>query len=275
VVVNTRVPLALKEGLLIENPLTRDGYRLIARLGQGGFGTAFKAHLIREGHLADTVCLKVTGDSRGWHGEAFLGEFLRDSTRAVHILDAFPFLWVSGQQRKRRRMLFAVTSELMTAGTVADWCQNAYLPAWPEPRVRREIRLMLETLDHLHLNGVSHRDITPSNVFLGPRSTLKLGDFGIAALARLSRGAHADSYSPAFKPPNVTAYWTPADDVYQVGLLAMTLLKGDVVFSGVSKPEVNALTPSDRKLRDVIKTAVSSSRNQRFQDAHSMAHALR
>ena len=171
-------------------------------------------------------------------------------------------------------MLFAVVSELMTGGTVVDWC-NQGRGAWSEKQVRREVRILLDTLDRLHYTGVSHRDITPQNVFVGTRSRLKLGDFGIAAMARPVRGARADAYNPPFKPPNVNAYWTPADDIYQVGLLAMTLLKGEVVEAGVRKPELNPLTTHDRTLRDVLKTALDSNRARRYQSAYDMAISLR
>lgn len=267
------LPRTLTVKSVIKNTLTNDTYQLVRKLGEGGFGTAFKAEIVNEDGLGNPVCIKITADPTSWHGEAFLGNFLRGSTRAVQILDSFPFTFVTGRQRKRRRMLFATISELMTLGTVADWCANSN--AWPEKRVRREVRLLLETLDHLHFNGVSHRDITPFNVFLGPRSILKLGDFGIAAMAKLYRGAWVDAYNPAFKPPNVTAFWTPADDIYQVGLLAMTLLKGDVVGAGVRKAEVNPLTSADQTLRDVIKTAIDSKRAGRFQSAYDMVEAMK
>jgi serine/threonine protein kinase len=242
-------------------------------LGEGGFGTAFKAEVLTEGVGGDPVCVKVTTDSNSWHGEAFLGNFLQGSTRAVQILDSFPFILETGLKRKRRRMLFATVSELMTLGTVADWSAGG--DRWSEKRVKREVRLLLETLDHLHINGTSHRDITPYNVFLGPRSILKLGDFGIAAMSKLYRGARADAYNPAFKPPNVNSFWTPADDIYQVGLLAMTLLSGDVVFAGMRKTDVHQLTRTDRSLSEALKTAIDSNRAQRFQSAHDMALAMK
>ncbi len=269
----TALPRTLAIGRVIDNQLSKESYRLTERLGEGGFGTAYAAERMSDGQTRDHVCVKVTTHAAGWHGEAYLGDFLRGESRAVQILDAFPFVWTTGRQRIHRRMLFAITSELMTEGTVADWCEKAGSP-WPESRVRREIRLLLRTLDRLHVNGVSHRDITPGNVFIGPRSTLKLGDFGIAAMAKLYRGVRADAYNPAFKPPNVNAFWTQADDVYQVGILATTLLKREMVLAGMKKPAVNPLTPTDRNLRDVIKRAISSNRAERFQSAFDMAQAL-
>lgn len=267
-----RLPSGIVAGSKIENPVTMQRYRLVKRLGSGGFGDAFSA--VEEGGTGPDVCLKITSHAETWHGEAFLGSFLRGSARAVQVLDAFPFTWVSGRERKRRRTLFAVVSELMTAGTVADWCARSER-GWPEKQVRREIRLLLDTLEHLHHSGVSHRDITPQNVFLASRSRLKLGDFGIAAMARPVRGAPADAYNPAFKPPNVNTYWTPADDIYQVGLLAMTLLKGEIVMTGVRKPQLNPLTAQDPTLRAALKKALDSNRALRYGSASQMALDLR
>src|SRR4051794_7021337 len=103
-----RLPSGIVPGAKIENPITKQIYRLGARLGAGGFGTAYSAEPL-DG-AGPPVCVKITSHADGWHGEAFLGSFLRGAARAVQVHDAFPFTWVSGRERKHRRMLFAVVS---------------------------------------------------------------------------------------------------------------------------------------------------------------------
>ena len=41
-------------------------------------------------------------------------------------------------------------------------------------------------LDRIHLEGVVHRDVKPSNILLPPRGPAKLTDFGVAHTARAS-----------------------------------------------------------------------------------------
>jgi serine/threonine protein kinase len=217
--------------------------------------------------------LKVSDDPQSWHGEAYIGQFLRGSRRAVQQLDAYPFERETGIQRKRRRMLYAIETELIATGRVTDACNGGKL-RWSADRVTRELRLLLDTIDHLHVNGTSHRDITPSNVFLGPKGTLKLGDFGIARMQKHARGVVVDAYSPAFKPPKVGKHWLSSDDIYQVGLLALTLLSGSIVTNDVKKPFVNQWTAKEDRLRNVLKRAIDINRGARYQYAGEMASSL-
>ena len=76
----TPLPRALTVNSTIKNTLTGDTYRLIDKLGQGGFGTAYEAHIVRGGVPETSVCIKITTDPNSWHGEAFLGNFLKGST---------------------------------------------------------------------------------------------------------------------------------------------------------------------------------------------------
>jgi len=120
--------------------------------------------------------------------------------------------------------------------------------------------------------GVSHRDITPPNVFVGNLKVLKLGDFGITKAQLKPSGVHADMLNEAFAPRDLGTWWRPADDVYQVGLLMATLVSGREFYTGVSKPEINQITIKG-KLRDAIKAALSV-KSQRPQTAATLASML-
>ena len=77
-----------------------------------------------------------------------------------------------------------------------------------------------------------HRDLTPFNVFVCAGNELKLGDFGIATHQLNPRGVTADAFN-VFHVPNEIAWgsvrrWQKRDDVYQIGLLAAMLLRGDI-----------------------------------------------
>ena len=77
-----------------------------------------------------------------------------------------------------------------------------------------------------------HRDLTPFNVFVCEDEQLKLGDFGIATHQLSRRGVTADAFN-VFNAPNEIAWgkvrrWQQRDDIYQVGLIAAMLLRGDI-----------------------------------------------
>ena len=169
-------------------------------------------------------------------------------------------------------MVFMIEMEFMSTGTVHDACVDGRLP-WPEDRVVRKMRGLLKPLSLLHNMGAAHRDITPTNVYVANRAVLKLGDFGITKASLKKSGVQADLANWADAPPDLGAYWRTADDVYQVGLLMLTLLSGEEVDNTVRKVDVNQLTTRGYGLRQAIKNAISV-KSQRPQTATDLAQLL-
>lgn len=262
--------MRLPNGTEIENQITNEVYRLERYLSQGGFGTAYVARKLHgDQAVGDAVCLKLTTDADAWHGEAYFGGILRSQSNVVQQLDAFPTMVVSGG---RRRAAFVIEMELVATGTVRDACVDERLP-WPEDRVARKVRGLLKPLGILHDMGVSHRDVTPPNVFVGNRASLKLGDYGIARASLKASGVRADIANWPFAPADIGAFWRPADDVYQVGLLMMTLLSGEEITHHYGARAANAVTSKGYGLREVIKKAIGP-RSRRHTTASELADEL-
>ena len=121
-----------------------------------------------------------------------------------------------------------------------------------------------------------HRDLTPFNVFVCTGNQLKLGDFGIATHQLNPRGVTADAFN-LFHVPNEIAWgrvrrWQKRDDVYQIGLLAAMLLRGDTTTVMRSK-DVRTLPCSDH-FKEVIHCCLGS-RGKRYESARELIAALR
>jgi serine/threonine-protein kinase len=258
-------------GTVVENQVSETAYRIHAFLGEGGFGAAYGAfHIDEDGdEYGGPVCLKFTTDANVWHGESFFAGLLREHNNVVRQRDAFPTTVVDG---RRSRMVFVIEMDYMDTGTVKDACFDGRLP-WPEDRVVRKIRGLLRPLALLHNMGTSHRDVTPGNVYVANRAVLKLGDFGIAKTGFLKMGVRADAMTRYYAPRDIGAFWRPADDVYQVGLLMMTLLSGELVGREVRKADVTPLTTRGYGLREAIKSAISV-KAQRPQSATELSQLL-
>ena len=105
---------------------------------------------------------------------------------------------------------------------------------------------------------------------------LKLGDFGIATHQLSRRGVTADAFN-LFHVPNEIAWgsvrrWQKRDDVYQIGLLAAMLLRGDIT-SPMRSKDVRGLPCSDH-LKEVIHRCLGS-RGKRYESASELIAALR
>jgi hypothetical protein len=148
--------------------------------------------------------------------------------------------------------------------------------AQSERFVRREIAAILGALDALHRGHALHRDLTPFNVFVCEGEQLKLGDFGIATHQLSRRGVTADAFN-LFHVPNEIAWgkvrrWQKRDDIYQIGLIAAMLLRGDIT-SPMRSKDVRGLPCSDH-LKEVIHRCLGS-RGKRYEAASELIAALR
>lgn len=228
--------------------VTDDGPRYLVerKLGAGGFGTTYFGHRVtKSGRVMELakVCIKVCTSRKDWHGEAFFGELLADDPRVVRLRDAVVRTTGSGTSQRRKYILIF---DYMEGGTVADAIGRGEL-RWTEPRTRREIKALLGLLARLHDAGVTHRDLKPDNVYLRD-GKLVVGDFGITQLDLDPRRSSAYAMSPRFAPKEAVASWRwgQADDVFQVGLLAATLVSGETWGTEtVSVPAISRLPVSD------------------------------
>jgi len=260
----------LRAGTLLHNDAGTP-YLVERLLSEGGFGQTYVAHrLSASGRRMREVCLKVCRSLDDWHGEAYFGRLLAGDPRVVELLDVFVDATGRGRRQRRRHVL---VFEYMAEGTVWDAVENDGL-RWTEAKTRREIRALLTVLQRMHAVWILHRDIKPDNVYLRD-GRLVLGDFGITKLV-VDRSPSAGSRLQGdFAPGNVTAgsVWGPHDDIYQVGLLAGTLLSGEVWWNqSASVGSIAALDVSDA-FKSWIWHATGA-KSKRYLDAFDALDAL-
>jgi eukaryotic-like serine/threonine-protein kinase len=206
-------------------------------LGKGGDGAVFAAwDRVRKADLA----LKVMRDL-GAPGlpERFEREYqILAATRDDHLVAVHDHGQVTIGCEDGRRNHFWYTMERCDSSVRTSF-QRMPLP------VRLAVALqLLDGLSLLHVKMIAHRDIKPDNLFLvstrsGPR--VKIGDFGIATVARLAPNAafgHLSGSPPYLAPERWSddedADWRPSDQ-YAAGVTLYEILSGGVLpldFSG-------------------------------------------
>ncbi len=262
----------LKLNQVVRSPVSGIKYKIGEVLGAGGFGRAYRAwELGRRGQPVDDVCLKTTLDQSSWHRESYFGELLSRSSRAIQTLDSFPIVT---NKSRGSGFMYCLVLELADGGTVADYLERTGKP-WSSARARREIAALLKVLDELHGASATHRDITPMNIFVCGKGTLKLGDFGIARHELAGKPMTVEAFNPAFVTQGFIAeqhrHWLAVDDVYQMGQLLAMLLRGDAD-TIVDAKMVKAIGCDD-DLKAIIKRAIGP-RNRRYADAYEMLQAI-
>jgi len=242
-------------------------YQLERLVGKGGFGEVYLATPQPRGSLPSQVCIKVSERLVPWLREAYFAELVGRELRALKIHDRF-VVTVGGQHR------YCLAMEYAEHGDLGTWLERKGPQS--ERFVRREIAAVLAVLDALHRGQALHRDLTPFNVFVCANEELKLGDFGIATHQLSRRGVTADAFN-LFNVPNEIAWgrvrrWQQRDDIYQVGLIAVMLLRGDIS-SPIRSKDVRTLPCTDH-LKEVIHRCLGS-RGRRYEAAGELITALR
>ena len=96
----------------------------------------------------------------------------------------------------------------------------------------------LSALTYAHAHGVIHRDVSPSNMMIGPAGVLKLTDFGLAkgpADARLSQTGAPLGSLWYMSPEQVRGSASDArSDIYSLGAVLYELASGKKPFDGES-----------------------------------------
>jgi serine/threonine protein kinase len=205
-------------------------YRPLRKLGEGGMGIVLEAEHVRLGHR---VAIKVLrGAAPGVTRERFERE-ARLLARLRHpalvdVLDAGVDVGPSGE-----RPYF-----VMPRLEGCDGWQALRAGPLRPARALEVARDVLGALEVAHRAGVVHRDVKPSNVFLGRGGSTWLLDLGLAKVAGEAltvRGARPGT--PRFLAPEQigpTPHVDEKTDVHAVGLVLFHLLTGRGPFDHAS-----------------------------------------
>ncbi|MGW4354584.1 serine/threonine-protein kinase [Nocardia sp. NPDC004582] len=200
-------------------------YRLIEKLGSGGFGTVWKA---RDERLRVDVAVKEVllpqAESSEQHAErvaraereARNAARLRDHPNIVGVLDVVtdggtPWIvmsLVSGRSLKQR---------LDTDGPV-DVAEAATVAA-----------ALLQALRAAHEAGVVHRDVKPGNILLAAGGEVLLTDFGTARHHSDHTLTAKETLIGSFEymaPERIDGDDTPAGDLYALGVTLYHAVEG-------------------------------------------------
>src|SRR5947209_3071088 len=208
------------------------GYRLLDRLGGGGFGEVWKAEA--RGGLLKAIKfvygdLQDAGDD-GLRAEQELKALRRVQTvRHPYILSLERFDIIDGQ--------------LMIVMELADknlWdrfreCKQQGLPGIPREELMRYMEETAEALDLMNVEyQLQHLDIKPQNIFL-IYNHIKVADFGLVKDFQGVVASMTGGVTPVYAAPETfDGLVTRFCDQYSLAIVYQELLTGQRPFSGTN-----------------------------------------
>jgi serine/threonine-protein kinase len=151
---------------------------------------------------------------------------------------------------------------------------------------------ILDTIDHIHKQGVFHRDLKPDNIILNHKNEPIILDFGLSKLIDYT------SITPAGSILGTYAYMSPEQirdskevdersDYFSVGIIMYHLLTGQIPYTATNLGELirqitdvyptppSEINPSiSNRIEDVILVLIEKESHRRYQNIDAIKSAL-
>ena len=274
------MPVRLAANEELPGPLK--GYRLIDRLGRGGFGEVWKVEA--PGGLLKAMKfvfgdLDAIDDDESRPAEQELKALNRvKSIRHPYILSLERFDKIDGQ--------LIIVMELADRNLWDRFreCRTQALQGIPRDELMRYMEESAEALDLMNDDyQIQHLDVKPQNIFL-IHNHIKVADFGLAKDFAGDRGTITGGVTPVYAAPETfEGYVSRFTDQYSLAIVFQELLTGRRPFDGANTkqllmqhlnglPDLSPLSPADQP---IIGRGLNKKPDDRWPSCMAMVQALK
>lgn len=260
-------------------------YQVIAEAGKGGMATVYRA---RQTSVDRDVAIKVI--LKGIAGDSDAVQRFQREARLIarlehpHILPVYDF---DGSHEPPY-----IVMRYLDGGTLKDVMAQGLLP-------RDEVAYLMwqvcSALDYAHRQGITHRDVKPSNILIDREGNAFVTDFGIARFSagdgkKRITGTGMIVGTPDYMSPEQAMGSDDVDyqsDIYALGVMLFEMLTGELPFNADSPLKVlmmhvkepvpsilDKLPDLPAALDEVIQRAMAKGREDRFRSATELSTAI-
>ena len=212
----------MREGAqLLAGDLLYDGrFKLVERIGKGGFGSVWKAY---DREAQELVAVKVL------HGHLVdersdLERFFRGARRMAKL--SHPSIVRVFIEKAEEGTFHFFVMEFVRGFDLKQSVLDRGLKA---PQALSILVEVSRALAHAHERGLVHRDVKPANILIAEDGRPKLTDFDLVWAADTTQNTRAGLGTPVYAAPEIFATpgeVTPATDIYGLAMCAVFALQG-------------------------------------------------
>jgi len=258
-----------------------DRYEIQELIGEGGMSIVYKA---RDQRLNRNVAVKIMRDEMA-ADEEFRRTFCAEA-HAVAMLSNPNIVAVYDVSHSDE--IEYIVMELVDGITLRQYMDRRGALKWQE--VLHFTRQIARALSHAHERGIIHRDIKPQNIMMLRDGTVKVEDFGIAALENEAYESNGQAIgSIHYIAPEQARGELPdaRSDIYSLGIVMYEMLTAQKPYEGETIAEIavkhinaQAIPPHELKadvppeLERITMKAMCANINQRYQNAEELLEDL-
>ncbi len=256
-------------------------YEILDVVGEGGMAVVYKA---RDTRLERLVAVKIMREEMAMDEEVC--QRFRAESHAVAMLSNPNIVAIYDVSRSDD--LEYIVMELVDGITLQQYMRRKGALPWRE--TLHFSKQIARALSHAHERGIIHRDIKPQNIMLLRDGTIKVADFGIAALENeiYENDGQAIGSIHYIAPEQARGASPDArSDLYSLGIVMYEMLTGSRPYTGDTLGEVaikhlNARPVPPREivpdippeLEWITLKAMNADINERYQSAGDLLHDL-
>jgi serine/threonine protein kinase len=244
----------IRRGYRILSPSGKTKYKVESQLGQGSFGTVFKA--VKQG-TTEVVALKVIdvapmrNDISMVLNEISVGKVASDVTqnKCPRQHDAFCIEMNQGSHSSRR--VIVIVMEYIDGMALGDLITRDF--PLTESLAVFVIHEVASALANFHENKLIHRDVKAGNILLSRDGKVFLCDMGVSKILHAENdGTRTISGTPFWMAPEMLSgkSYGEAADIYSLGITCIEMVTSQPPCPTGPVPQPNLILENMRKFRE-------------------------
>ncbi|XP_046359178.2 MAPK/MAK/MRK overlapping kinase-like isoform X1 [Haliotis rufescens] len=217
-------------------------YRILGKKGEGTFSDVLKCQNTKDGTYVACKKMKQTYESLDQVQHLREVQAMRRLNPHTNVLDLLEIIF----DKKSGTLVLVVELMDMNMYELIKGKRH-YLP---ERKVKHYMYQLIKSIEHMHRNGIFHRDVKPENILI-KEDMLKLADFG-SCRSMYSKQPYTEYISTRwYRAPEcllTDGYYTYKMDMWSVGCVFFEILSLHPLFPGSN--EVDQIA----KIHDIMGT---------------------